>query len=87
MKHTKAIAGTIILSLVLIFFIIEIAPEIQRVGDKQAQIEERNKEIRQQQAADMGHPGLGLSEEDQYVDNPESTSAIISEGAWFNTLP
>ena len=87
MKHAKAIAGTIILSLVFIFFIIEIAPEIQRVGDNNAKIEERNKEIRAEQAASMGHPGLGLSEDDQYVDNPDSTSSIISEGAWYNNMP
>jgi len=46
MKHGKSIAGSIIIGVILIFLIIEVSPEIQRVSDNNAKIEERNAEIR-----------------------------------------
>jgi len=87
MKHTKAISGSIIIALVLVLLIVEVGPEMQRVSSQQAAIEERNTEIRQQQVASMGHPGLGIPEADQYIDNPESTSAAFAESAWYDGMP
>ncbi len=53
MKHTKAIIASIIISLVFVLLIVEIAPEIQRVSDKQAEIKERNAEIRAEKVSSL----------------------------------